>query len=65
MRGVGRPMVAYGAVAGRMVSGGVASGGRRRSLEWAGLGRSGPRAGPATKNPKKYETGCKNCLGRK
>jgi hypothetical protein len=44
-----------------MGGGDVASGGRRRSLEWAGLGRSGP----ATKNPRKNEMGCKNCLGRK
>jgi hypothetical protein len=36
--GVGRPMVAYGAAASRMGGGGVASGGRRRSLDWAGLG---------------------------
>jgi hypothetical protein len=63
-RGVGRSTVVYGAATSRMGGGGAASGGRRRSLEWAGLGRSGPRAGPATKNPRKNETGCKNCLGR-
>jgi hypothetical protein len=48
-----------------MGGGGVASGGRRRSLEWAALGQSGSRAGPATKNLRKNETGCKNCFGRK
>jgi hypothetical protein len=64
-RGVGRPMVAYGAAAGRMGGGGTASGGRRRSLRWAGLGRSMPRARPATKKPRKNETGYKNCLAQK
>jgi hypothetical protein len=48
-----------------MGGGGTASGGRRRSLEWVCLGRSGSRAGPAMKNPRKNEIGCKNCLGRK
>jgi hypothetical protein len=43
-------MAPYGVAAGRKGGGGVASGGRRRSLEWAGLGQSGPRARPATKN---------------
>jgi hypothetical protein len=65
MRRVGWPTAAYGTAVGRMGGGGVASGGRRRCLEWAGLGRSGSRAGPAMKNPRKNETGCKNCLGQK
>jgi hypothetical protein len=62
---VGRSTTVYGVAAGRMGGGGTASGGRRRSLEWAGLGRSGPRAVSATKNPRKNEMDCKNCLGQK
>jgi hypothetical protein len=38
-RGVGRPTAVYGTAAGRMGGGGAASGGRRVSLEWAGLGQ--------------------------
>jgi hypothetical protein len=50
---------------GRMGGGGAASGGRRRSLEWVGLGQSGLTAGPAMKNPRKNETGCKKLFGPK
>jgi hypothetical protein len=59
---------------GRTTDGGVRRGGRsngrwRRNIERKEkvprVGWLGPRAGPTTKNPRKKEMGCKNCLGRK
>jgi hypothetical protein len=51
--------VAYGTAAGRIGGGGMASGGRRRSLELVGLGRSGLRAGRLQKIPGKMKRAAK------